>query len=147
MCKTWGRMRIWIGIKMENRKRIRIWTGIKTMPIHNTGFTDVEASWHIILSCFSMETECQLWCWHKLCHPGYFFAAWRLAKLLIFYIRIYLMRTECFVLVNTLSLLCCHPRSYGTGTIVPYRIRIRKFLSLPNPLLFVRILLIFSSTK
>ncbi len=60
MRKTWGwiRIRIWIGIKMENRIRIRIWAGIKTMPIHNTGFTEVEASRHSNLSCFSMETEC-----------------------------------------------------------------------------------------
>jgi hypothetical protein len=29
MCKTWDRIRIWIGIKMESRIRI----GIKTMPI------------------------------------------------------------------------------------------------------------------
>jgi hypothetical protein len=34
---TWGRIRIRIGIKMDNRIRIRI--GIKTMQIHNTEVT------------------------------------------------------------------------------------------------------------
>jgi hypothetical protein len=33
MSKTWGRIRIRIGIKMESQIRI----GIKTMPIHKTG--------------------------------------------------------------------------------------------------------------
>ncbi len=42
MCITWCRFRIQIctGIKMESRIRIRIW--IKTMPIHKTGWNEIE---------------------------------------------------------------------------------------------------------
>jgi hypothetical protein len=45
MCKTWGRIRMWIGIVLMLIRiciginvEIRIRIGIKTMPIHNTVF-------------------------------------------------------------------------------------------------------------
>jgi hypothetical protein len=53
MCKTWIRLRMWIGIilmptririgiKMEIWIRIRIGIGIKTMPINNTEFYNIK---------------------------------------------------------------------------------------------------------
>jgi hypothetical protein len=41
MCKTWGRIRIGIGIKMERGIRI----GINTMPIH---YTDIFGHKHLL---------------------------------------------------------------------------------------------------
>jgi hypothetical protein len=65
MCKTWGRIHIWINIILmpirnqdpevdlyQNAKLIRIWNGIvliKTMPIHNTEYIYNTVPVHMII--------------------------------------------------------------------------------------------------
>ncbi len=65
MCKTWGRIHIWIDIVLmsirnqdpevdlyQNAKLIRIWNGIvliKTMPIHNTEYIYNTVPVHMIM--------------------------------------------------------------------------------------------------
>ncbi len=53
ICKTWGRVLIWIDIKMENQIRI----GIKTMPIHNTAHIISHLPYNILFSRLSLSAK------------------------------------------------------------------------------------------